>query len=159
MATEHRYDVRVTWTGNSGAGTAGYRAYGRSHEIAAEGKPVLAGSADPAFRGDAACWNPEDLLVASLSACHMLWYLHLCAEAGVVVVGYEDRAEGVMQQGRDGGGRFLRVTLRPKVVLAPGCDVAKAEALHGPAHERCFIANSMNFPVEHRAELSVEAPD
>ena len=113
----HRYEVAVAWTGNDGSGTSGYRAYRRDHEIAAPGKPSIAGSSDPAFRGDPARWNPEDLLVASLSSCHMLWYLHLCAVAGIVVTAYRDDAEGVMEEGADGGGRFTQVTLRPAVTV------------------------------------------
>ena len=115
----------------------------------ADGKPAIAGSSDPSFRGDPSCYNPEELLVASLSACHMLWYLGLCANGGVVVTRYVDRAEGMMMEGADGSGRFTRVVLRPDVTLAAGSDVARAEALHHEAHAKCFIANSVNFPVEH----------
>ena len=143
----HRYGVHIVWTGDRGVGTRGYRDYGREHEITAGTKPAIPGSSDPAFRGDAARWNPEELMVASLSTCHQLWYLHLCSDAGVIVVGYEDDAEGVMAEDADGGGRFVGVTLRPRIVLAPGADVARAAALHHAAHEKCFIANSVNFPV------------
>jgi organic hydroperoxide reductase OsmC/OhrA len=146
-ATEHRYQVRVTWTGNRGAGTRTYAGYGRDHEISAPGKPVIVGSSDPAFRGDAARWNPEELLVASISTCHQLWYLHLCSAAGVSVECYEDAAEGVMVESADGDGRFSAVILRPKITLAAGADVARAGALHHDAHEKCFVANSVNFPV------------
>ena len=154
---EHRYVVAVEWTGNSGAGTAGYRAYARRHEITAPGtaKPAIPGSSDPAFRGDRARWNPEELLVASLAACHKLWYLHLCAEAGVVVTGYVDRAEGTMVEEADGGGRFTRVVLRPAVTVAPGSDVDRARALHDRAHALCFIARSVRFPVEHEPDVRV----
>lgn len=144
---EHGYQVGVRWTGNLGVGTAGYRAYARNHEVTAAGKPVLLGSSDAAFRGDASRWNPEELLVAALSQCHLLAYLHLCAEVGVVVTEYEDRATGVMVTDAEGGGRFTEVTLRPVVtVLAEGMSQA-AQELHGPAHERCFIASSVNFQV------------
>src|SRR6201997_853025 len=137
---EHRYAVSVTWTGNLGSGTSGYRDYSRDYEIGAETKPIILGSSDPAFRGDRSRWNPEELLVASLSACHQLWYLHLCADAGIVVVAYTDEAEGSMAETADGSGRFQRVMLRPKVTLAPGSDGAKALALHHEAHAKCFIA-------------------
>ena len=150
---EHRYSVSVTWNGNLGSGTSGYRDYSRNYEIGAEGKPVIPGSADPVFRGDRSRWNPEELLVASLSACHKLWYLHLAAEAGIAVTAYADRAEGVMEVGRDGVGRFRRVVLRPTVTVAAGSDVARARTLHKPAHEKCFIANSVNFPVECEPEI------
>ena len=153
-AKEHRYAVAVEWTGNTGAGTAGYRAYERSHEIFAPGapKPAIPGSSDPAFRGDRSRWNPEELLVASLSACHKLWYLHLCADAGVVVTDYVDRAEGWMVE-ENGGGRFRRVVLRPVVTLASGGDAERARALHHEAHRLCYIANSVSFPVEHEPEI------
>jgi len=151
----HRYAVTVTWTGNTGKGTSGYREYERRHEISASTqKPTIQGSSDPAFRGDSARWNPEELLVASLSACHKLWYLHLCAEAGIVVTAYADHADGVMEEIADGSGRFRSVTLRPKVTLALGSDMKKARALHDVAHEKCFIANSVNFPVHHEPEIS-----
>ena len=151
---EHRYAVTVEWTGNTGTGTSGYRAYERRHEITAPGtpKPPIPGSSDPAFRGDRARWNPEELLLAALSACHQLAYLHLCADAGVVVVGYEDRAAGVMVEEGEGG-RFTSVVLRPVVTVAAGSDVARAHALHERAHANCFIASSVSFPVTHEAEV------
>jgi len=154
MAKTHHYPVAVEWTGNTGTGTSGYRTYERRHEISAGAeKPTIPGSSDPAFRGDRARWNPEELLVASISACHQLWYLHLCAEAGIAVLAYVDHAEGVMEAAADGSGCFRRVILRPKVAVAAGSDVVKARELHDAAHAKCFIANSVNFPVEHEAEI------
>ncbi|HZS58789.1 MAG TPA: OsmC family protein [Gemmatimonadaceae bacterium] len=152
---EHRYTTVVEWTGNTGTGTSAYRAYLRQHEISSPSnqKPLIPGSSDPGFRGDAARWNPEELLVASLSTCHQLWYLHLCADAGLVITSYVDRAEGVMVEEADGSGRFRQVTLRPVVTFAPGADLDRARALHHDAHRMCFIANSVNFPVEHEPEL------
>jgi organic hydroperoxide reductase OsmC/OhrA len=144
---EHRYAVTIEWTGNTGQGTAGYRAYGRAHTISGGGKPDILASSDPAFRGDASRWNPEDLLVASLSACHQLWYLHLCAAAKIIVTAYRDTAEGIMVEDASTGGRFARVTLHPEVTLAATSDAAKAGALHAEAHAKCFVANSVNFPV------------
>jgi organic hydroperoxide reductase OsmC/OhrA len=146
---KHRYEVDVVWTGNIGEGTKTYRSYSRDHEIRAEGRPPIPGTSDPAFRGDRSRWNPEQLLIAALSACHKLWYLHLAAEAGVVVTAYEDHAEGVLIESADGGGRFTQVVLRPVVTIAPGSDPETAARLHGPAAEKCFIACSVNFPVEH----------
>ncbi|MEA9588946.1 OsmC family protein [Xanthomonas sp. WHRI 10064A] len=152
----HQYSVKVTWTGNQGSGTSGYRAYSRDHRIEAEGKAsAIDGSSDPGFRGDPALWNPEDLLVASLSACHKLWYLGLCADAGIIVQAYEDNAEGAMLEQADGAGQFTSVVLRPLVTLAPGSDLAQARALHHTAHEKCFIARSMNFPVSHEPQLQL----
>jgi organic hydroperoxide reductase OsmC/OhrA len=154
MTKTHKYAVTVKWTGNTGSGTAGYRSYERQHEISGgTGKPVIPGSSDPAFRGDPERWNPEELLVASLSACHKLWYLHLCAESGIVVEDYVDCAEGFMEETADGGGHFLRVILRPEVTVTSGSDVLKARELHDQAHAKCYIANSVNFPVQHEPRV------
>lgn len=152
----HRYAATIRWTGDRGTGTSTYRAYGRDHEISTGGKPAIPGSSDLAFRGDGARWNPEDLLVSALSACHMLSYLHLCAVAGVVVTAYEDRAEGTMCETGDGGGRFTEVVLRPRVTIASG-DPREAGRLHEEAHRLCFIASSVNFPV--RIAPEVVAPE
>lgn len=148
----HRYAVRIAWTGNRGEGTATYRAYGREHRILVDGKPAIDGSSDPAFRGDRSRHNPEDLLVAALSACHMLSYLHLCAISDVVVTGYEDAASGEMRETEDGGGRFTSVVLRPRVSIASG-DPERARTLHEKAHHLCFIASSVNFPVTCEPEI------
>jgi organic hydroperoxide reductase OsmC/OhrA len=150
---EHRYAVSVSWTGNLGRGTSGYRDYSRDYDISAEGKPAIRGSSDAAFRGDRSRWNPEELLVASLSACHKLWYLHLAAEAGIVVTAYVDRAEGVMETSSGGSGRFTSVVLRPTVTVAAGSDTGRARALHEAAHEKCFIANSVDFSVECEPQI------
>ena len=154
-AIQHHYELTVEWTGNTGAGTAGYRAYERRHEITSPtaGKPVIAGSSDPAFRGDRERWNPEELLVALLSACHQLWYLHLCTDAGIVVTAYVDRAEGVMTEEADGSGRFTSVVLHPVVTVAAGSDVERARALHNDAHALCYIARSVDFPVRHEPAI------
>jgi organic hydroperoxide reductase OsmC/OhrA len=152
----HHYNVSVQWTGNTGSGTSGYKSYRRDHEIVSgSAKPSILGSSDPAFRGDAARWNPEELFVASLAACHKLWYLHLCAEAGVVVIEYVDDAEGIMEESLEGSGKFRRVTLRPRVTIASGSDLEKAHSLHQVAHAKCFIANSVNFPVEHESTVAI----
>jgi organic hydroperoxide reductase OsmC/OhrA len=154
---QHRYAVQVRWTGNTGSGTASYRGYERAHDIAVAGKPVIAGSSDPAFRGDASRWNPEELLVASLAACHKLWYLGLCAQHGIVVMTYVDDAEGCMVEEPGGAGQFASVTLRPRITIAAGADAAVAAALHDQAHAMCFIARSVNFPVTHDVVIAEEA--
>lgn len=154
MQREHTYSVNVVWTGNTGQGTSDYRSYTRDHEVNVPGKPPILGSADPKFRGNPARYNPEELLVSALSGCHMLWYLHLCADAGIVVVSYDDRAEGTMEESAEGEGRFVRVTLRPHVRVTNSVD--QAEALHQRAHELCFIANSVNFPVLHKAVTELQ---
>jgi organic hydroperoxide reductase OsmC/OhrA len=145
MPHEHHYALRLTWTGAQGGPTTDYQSYSRSYRVDIEGKPPLEGSADPTFRGDPARHNPEDLLVAALAACHMLSYLHLCASAGIEVVAYEDQARGKMAI-KDRRMRFVEVMLAPKVTIGAG-DLERARALHAQAHEDCFIANSVNFPV------------
>jgi organic hydroperoxide reductase OsmC/OhrA len=151
---QHRYQIHVAWTGNTGPGTIAYASYRRDHEVSAAGKPVVLASSDPAFRGDPARYNPEELLVASLSACHMLWYLHLCAVNGVVVVEYADDASGLMEENADGSGVFTEVTLRPAVAIAAASDGIRALSLHEEAHRRCFIANSVKFPVRHEPRIT-----
>lgn len=157
MARQHQYDCTVRWTGNQGSGTSSYRAYSRDHEIIAKGKPSLPGSSDVAFHGDAARYNPEELLVASLCACHMLWYLHLCAVNKVIVLDYEDHAQGLMEETADGGGRFLQVTLRPAITVTADSDLTVATKLHKDAHAKCFIANSVNFPVKCEPAIHIAA--
>ncbi len=149
MVRTHSYKATVTWTGNAGEGTVDYKAYSRNHEILVPGKPVLQGSSDASFRGDLTRYTPEDLLVSSLSACHMLWYLHLCTINGVVVSRYVDNAEGEMAENGDGSGQFTLVTLRPEVTVSERSMVERAASLHSQANRMCFIARSVNFPVNH----------
>lgn len=150
MSKTHQYHTQLVWTGNTGEGTRAYASYERSHIISVENKPAIAGSSDPHFRGDSSKYNPEELLVASLSSCHMLWFLHLCSAQGIVVTAYEDAAVGVMQEDADGGGRFTEVILHPRVWVRGDDHVApKVNALHAEAHKKCFIASSCNFPVRH----------
>jgi|HubBroStandDraft_1064217.scaffolds.fasta_scaffold11519_4 organic hydroperoxide reductase OsmC/OhrA len=144
----HRYTSHVEWTGNTGRGTADYRAYRRDFLLRDGPKPDIPGSSHPEWRGDGTRYNPDDLLVAALASCHMLWYLHLCADSGIVVTEYTDDAEGTLELAPDGGGRFTSVTLHPRVRIAAG-DPARATELHRLAHEKCFVANSVNFPVHH----------
>lgn len=151
---QHRYRVDVEWTGNLGNGTQAYRGYERSHEIRVAGKPTLAGSSDPVFRGDATRHNPEDMLVAALSTCHMLSYLHVAATAGIVVMAYADTAEGMMETDEHGG-RFVEVVLRPRVTISAASGPARAVLLHRDAHHACFIANSVNFPVHCEPDIVV----
>ena len=158
MSATHSYELSLRWTGNTGSGTSSYRAYSREHEIRAVGKPVIAGSSDPAFRGDSQRWNPEELLVAALSQCHMLWYLHLAVDAGVVVTAYADTPLGVMVENPDGSGEFTEVLLRPSVTVADGGMRERAEALHDDAEKLCFIARSVNFPVHHQPVTVVGSP-
>lgn len=152
---QHTYQVTVTWTGNRGEGTASYRAYDRNHEVRADGRATIEGSSDPTFRGDPTRWNPEQLLVAALSQCHMLWYLHLAAEAGVLVTGYQDQAHGTMVTDQTGGGRFTGVTLNPRVEVADADMIDRAAGLHERANRMCFVANSVAFPVRHEPATSV----
>lgn len=146
---QHHYKTSIAWTGNKGSGTSHYSAYDRSHVIAVQQKADIQGSSDPAFRGDSGKHNPEELLLASISACHMLWYLHLCADKGIVVQDYVDDAEGVMVETAKGGGHFTGVTLHPRVTIEEEQMKELALALHHTANEHCFIANSLNFKVSH----------
>ncbi|GAA1442422.1 OsmC family protein [Leifsonia poae] len=157
MNLDHRYAIDLQWTGNRGSGTSGYKDYGRDHVVSVEGKHPIEGSADRVFFGDRDRWNPEELLLAALSQCHMLSYLAEAARAGVVVVGYTDAATGVMEQTSNGGGHFTSVLLSPRVTVADPAQAELAAALHAPAAEKCFIAASMNFTVEHAPEILVLA--
>lgn len=150
---EHSYEVRMQWTGNDGEGTKTYKSYRRDHTIMCEGKPEIPASSDPSFRGDRGRYNPEELLIAALSSCHMLWYLHLCALNHITVVEYRDVASGVMRENSDGSGEFIRAVLKPIVTVSTGDDRAKASDLHHEAHRLCFIARSVNFPVEVEPEI------
>lgn len=153
MNRQHQYTIALKWTGNLGSGTTGYTQYSRNHEWKVEGKPVIYSSADPAFRGEATRYNPEELLLAALSSCHMLWYLHLCADAGIVVIAYEDHPTGIMEE-QQNGGRFVSVKLKPRVTITDSQQIERAQELHREAHQQCFIANSCNFPVTHEPVIS-----
>lgn len=158
MTTTHTYELALRWTGNRGAGTSGFRDYDRAHELLADGRPGILGSSDPSFRGDPGRWNPEQLLVASLAQCHMLWYLHLAAVAGVVVTAYADAPTGTMVEDADGRGRFTKVTLRPAVTVADPAMLPLAAQLHEQARATCFIARSVAFPVVHEPTAEVVEP-
>jgi organic hydroperoxide reductase OsmC/OhrA len=149
MSRQHKYELTITWTGNKGHGTNNYRSYDRSHTVSVMNKPDILCSSDPLFRGDKTKYNPEELLVASLSGCHMLWYLQLCAEAGVIVTEYVDKATGTMVETANGGGHFTEVTLNPVVTVTESSIINKANELHKNANALCFIASSVNFPVKH----------
>lgn len=155
MNKQHNYTLTVKWTGNKGTGTSNYKAFERSHLIIIDNKTEILGSSDPAFLGDKTKHNPEDLLVASLSSCHMLWYLHLCSQAKIIVVDYIDNATGVMIETPNGSGHFTEVTLNPIVTVADISMLEKANELHKKANELCFIANSVNFPVRHNATSKI----
>ncbi len=154
MARQHDYTARVEWTGNRGDGTRSYRGYDRTWDIATPGKPVIHCSNDPLLGGDPGLSNPEDLLLASLSACHMLWYLHLASVAGIVVLSYQDNPIGRGETSPDGAGRFLSATLKPHIVVEAGSDLAEAERIHDRIHQYCFIARSVNFPVRYEPSFA-----
>lgn len=155
MRDEHSYRVRATWTGDRGTGTSGYRDYDRSVTLVVPGKPALLASADVPFRGERDKWNPEDLLLASLSECHLLSYLYACVQAGVVVIAYEDDATATLREDGRSGGAFVEAVLHPRVTVAEATMVDAALAAHTQAHEWCFIANSVNFPVRHEPTILV----
>jgi organic hydroperoxide reductase OsmC/OhrA len=148
---EHIYTAKIVWTGNTGAGTLDAKSYERSHDIFIDNKVTISGSSDAPFRGDITKHNPEDLFLSSLSVCHMLWYLHLCADANIIVTEYYDEPQGTMQENESGGGYFSEVTLNPTVSITDETKIDLANSLHGQARQKCFIANSCNFPVKHNA--------
>lgn len=148
---EHNYQATIEWTGNKGEGTSDYKSYERSHSININGKAVIEASSDSSFRGDPSKHNPEELFLASLSSCHMLWFLHLCTVAGVIVTDYVDKALGTMLEEKDGKGRFTEVILNPEVTVTEERMATKLDSIHQKANQMCFIANSCNFPVKHIA--------
>lgn len=153
---QHTYKATITWTGNQGTGTSGYKTYSRDHIISGEGKKDIEASSDPSFRGDKSRYSPEDLLLDALSSCHMLWYLHLCAVNGIVVIEYVDHATGIMIEEKDGSGQFTQATLNPVVTVQHESMIAKANELHHEANKLCFIARSVNFPVQHNPTAVVK---
>jgi organic hydroperoxide reductase OsmC/OhrA len=154
---QHTYTATVLWTGNQGTGTSEYKAYSRNHIISAQGKKDIEGSSDPSFRGDKSRYSPEDLLLDSISACHMLWYLHVCAVNGVIVTAYEDNATAIMTEEKDGSGQFTEATLNPRVAVTHESMLLKANALHHEANKFCFIARSVKFPVHHKPTAFVKS--
>ncbi len=156
MKGQHNYTTTVKWTGNKGKGTSNYREFERSHIISIDNKPDILCSSDPAFLGDKTKYNPEELLLASLSSCHMLWYLHLCSESNIIVTKYLDNATGIMIEKSNGSGYFSEVTLNPTVIVTENSMIEKAIELHKKANELCFIANSVNFKIFHNPNCLVE---
>lgn len=152
---EHKYQAEIKWTGNLGKGTSSYREYERNYSIQIEGKEIIEGSSDPAFKGDPSKHNPEDLFLSSISSCHMLWFLHLCSVEKVIVTNYVDRAEGIMMENKNGSGFFKEVTLKPEVTVLKERMVEKLDSLHSEANKMCFIANSCNFPIHHNASSQI----
>ncbi len=156
MVKQHNYSLNIKWTGNKGEGTTRYDAYDRNYIISGENKVEILGSADAPFRGDITKYNPEDLLLASLSSCHMLWYFHLCADAGIIVTDYIDNPTGILVQNETGSGSFSEVTLNPTVIVSESSMIDKANQLHEKANQFCFIANSVNFIVKHNPTCKVQ---
>lgn len=155
MSKQHNYALTIEWTGNMGSGTQDYRTYRRDHTVKIEGKPEIELSSDPAFRGDRTKYNPEELLVTAISSCHMLWYLHFCSTADVIVTSYADNATGIMKENADGSGQFEEITLHPVIVVTEKSMIEKANELHHKANEFCFIARSCNFPIYHKPICNV----
>jgi organic hydroperoxide reductase OsmC/OhrA len=155
MGKYHNYAINLKWIGNLGTGTQTYRGYNRDHIISADGKPDLPASSDVAFRGSAERYNPEEMLIASVSSCHMLSYLHLCAVNGVVIEEYIDKPTGKMLESDDGSGQFEEIALHPVIVVREKAMIEKANELHYQANKICFIANSLNFMVKHYPEITL----
>lgn len=154
---EHFYQAKITWKGNLGTGTSGYQTYSRDHEIEVNNKSIIKASSDPSFRGNPENYNPEELFLASLSSCHMLWFLHLCSVDGVIVLDYKDESTGIMLEKKDGSGRFTEVTLHPRVIVKQERMAKKVDSIHAKANQMCFIANSVNFPVKHILKTTWES--
>jgi len=153
----HRYHISTNWLGNRGSGTSAYTAYSRDHELTGARKAVpIPGSSDPAFRGDAGRYNPEELLVGAISSCHMLWVLHLCADAGIVITEYVDEATGEMVEHPDGSGEFTGVLLRPRMTITDALRIPEALALHDRAGHLCCLARSLAFPVKHQPQITAK---
>ncbi|MFN1835699.1 OsmC family protein [Balneola sp. MJW-20] len=150
---EHKYHTIIEWTGNKGAGTSGYHAYGRDHQVSVYGKETIRASSDPAYLGDPTLYNPEELFVISVSSCHMLWYLHLCSDSNIIVENYQDKAVGILKEDGERGGKFTSIVLKPKILVRNGSDLALAMELHDKAHEKCFIANSCKVVITIEAEI------
>lgn len=155
MERNHEYQSKITWTGNRGSGTLDYRAYDRNYKIHIDGKQEIDGSSDSAFSGDQSKHNPEDLLLSAVASCHMLWYLHLCSEQGIVVMEYTDHARGIMREDKNGSGKFTEITLYPEVVITNESKTGLAQSLHEEAGNMCFIANSLNFKVRYQPVVKV----
>lgn len=153
MEKTYTYDVQIVWTGNKGEGTKDYKSYDRSHTIKCHNKIEIFGSSDPAFLGDPKKWNPEEMLLASISSCHMLWYLHLCASNKITVHEYTDEASAIMETESNGKGKFTYALLKPRVVIQERDKEKLAKELHILAHDYCFIANSLNFKIELQPEI------
>ncbi|TDQ27851.1 OsmC family protein [Tenacibaculum caenipelagi] len=156
MKKQHNYSATIEWTGNKGKGTSNYKEYERSHKISINNKPTILCSSDPAFLGDKTKYNPEELLLASLSSCHMLWYLHLCSESNIIVTKYIDNTTGIMSTKPNGSGYFSEVSLNPIVIVSENSMIEKANELHKKANGLCFIANSVNFKVFHNPSCLIE---
>jgi organic hydroperoxide reductase OsmC/OhrA len=152
----HEYKSTLTWIGNRGTGTSEYKGYDRDHNIQIEGKEIIHASSDPSFRGNKSRYNPEEMLVMSVSSCHMLWYLHIACVNSVVVTAYVDNAFGTMEENEDGSGQFKEITLRPRVTVLEKSMIEKANALHHEANKMCFIARSVNFPIHHLPEAVLQ---
>jgi len=155
MVTENQFTTEIVWTGNTGVGTKSYRAYDRTWNVAVPGKPVIPCSNDPELGGEPTLMNPEDMLLSALAGCHMLWYLHLASDAGIVVTAYRDAPLGIGETTPDGAGRFVKAILRPRITVEAGADLAKANAIHADIHKVCFIARSVAFPVEIKAKFQI----
>ncbi len=153
----HEFNTQIEWTGNTGLGTETYESYERDYTLSSEGKEQILCSSAAGFRGDTNKYNPEDLFIASLSSCHMLWYLHLCADNGIKVLSYIDATEAKLAVFLNGKGFFQSITLSPKVVVENPEHIQKAIALHQKANKMCFLANSLHFPIKHNP--TVTAPD
>jgi organic hydroperoxide reductase OsmC/OhrA len=144
----HQYKLKIEWTGNNGNGTEKYDKYRRDFTIHFENKAPVFASADSIFRGDPSKLNPEEMLLSAISSCHMLWFLHECADHGIKLIEYTDTPEAVLEIVPGNGGRFTEATLTPEIVLESFDGKINILELYELAAKKCFIANSCNFPIK-----------
>ena len=156
MTFKHLFKASINWTSSQNQQQSEKKFYSKSHKIKLEGKPILIVSAAKAFKGNPELYNPEDLLLSSLVSCHMMSYLYVCSQNGIEVLEYSDNAEATLEVSPDGSGRFVEVTLNPKITISNSNQIQQALDLHQKANQLCFIANSCNFPVLHNASCEIK---
>ncbi|MGV0957916.1 OsmC family protein [Empedobacter falsenii] len=152
----HLFKVALNWMKKDNISSSLSRIYTKSHHISIEGKPDLEVSAAKAFKGDPNLYNPEDLLLSSLTSCHMMSYLYCCMQYKIEVISYQDHSEATLQVNPDGSGKIVKVDLFPEIIISDSSQIELALSLHKKANELCFIANSCNFPVYHHAKCSAK---
>ena len=147
---EHKYQLKLNWTGGSEIDAI---QNDRMYEVLIDRKPTIYGSADKPFFGDPEKYNPEDLLLAALSACHMMSFMYVCRKLGIKVYHYEDHATGLLKINQDGTGQFEFAELKPKVKADHMPDGMIFKELNSRAAKLCFIKRSINFTVNYKGSF------